>query len=177
MDVEKNEAKWPVPACAEEGSVEGGEGSEASGKDSTEFTEDSAVGEPESFAEARRMARAALDKHRPSDRWATTQSLRGVSCFIPNRLYVGGYFASKKKEVLRDEHGIRCIINCCADESPTDEEACLAFGLKHHSIAARDEPGYPLLDAHFDEFFAVAKAADAAGLPIFVHCLAGVNRS
>ena len=90
------------------------------------------------------------------------------------RLYMGGY---PNRHVIRtlEEKKAGMVVNCCAQELPSTSDVRNRFEVVE--IAARDEPDYFILLHHLDAFLAAVDRAVAAGVAVFVHCVAGVNRS
>ncbi|KEG10830.1 putative dual specificity protein phosphatase [Trypanosoma grayi] len=89
-------------------------------------------------------------------------------------LYVGGLPDEETLEYLRRE-GIDTIINCCAGEYETRE--CEQAEFKVHSICAEDQSDYLILYHCYDRFAEIVNEARRASRRVFVHCIAGINRS
>ncbi|ORC91990.1 putative dual specificity protein phosphatase [Trypanosoma theileri] len=89
-------------------------------------------------------------------------------------LYVGGFPDEETLDILRRE-GICTIINCCAGEYETHESVKAEFTV--HDFSAEDQNDYLILYHCYDRFAEVVNEAKRLGSRVFVHCIAGINRS
>ena len=89
-------------------------------------------------------------------------------------LFIGPYPTEETVQYLV-QHGVEVVINCCAGERPTEPEIRRLFHVK--DIAAVDSNEYFILMHNLDEFAHTVAMAKHAMKKVFVHCVAGVNRS
>ncbi|KAH9601713.1 Dual specificity phosphatase [Trypanosoma melophagium] len=118
--------------------------------------------------------RATLDAElasvRVNCRWHTAPAVTP----LVDGLYVGGFPDEETLDILRRE-GIRTIINCCAGEYETQENIQAEFTV--HNLPAEDQADYLILYHCYDRFAEVVNEAKQLGSRVFVHCIAGINRS
>lgn len=69
--------------------------------------------------------------------------------------------------------GIDVIINCGAEYGRPRNPV----GREYHELTIHDHPEYPILQKHFEEFFAIIHPHFLKGSRIMVNCHAGCNRS
>lgn len=86
-----------------------------------------------------------------------------------------GPFPTEDTAALLAQHGIEVVINCCAVERPTEADVLQAFHVKE--IPAVDSTEYFILMHNLDEFTRAVNLARQNMKKVFVHCVAGVNRS
>ncbi|RNF02329.1 dual specificity protein phosphatase [Trypanosoma conorhini] len=89
-------------------------------------------------------------------------------------LYVGGFPDSETLEFLRSER-VNTIINCCAGEYDTLDSVRAEFTVHH--LYAEDQSDYLILFHCYDQFASIVSEARKADRRVFVHCIAGINRS
>nr|CCC92968.1 putative dual specificity protein phosphatase [Trypanosoma congolense IL3000] len=89
-------------------------------------------------------------------------------------LYVGGFPDEETLEILKRE-GIDVIINCCARER--DSSGVLPREFIVHNFYAEDCSDYLILFHCYERFAQIVHGALRNGHRVFVHCVAGVNRS
>jgi hypothetical protein len=97
-----------------------------------------------------------------------------VTTLMENMLYLGG-FPDAEMVPLLHSLGIRHIINCCAQDVITCPEVAREFYV--HSLHSFDAEDYLILHNDYDSFAALVSNLLAHGEKVFVHCVAGVNRS
>ena len=94
-------------------------------------------------------------------------------------LFLGGWRAAADSQLLA-RLGVTCVLNLCAAgalRSHGIERRVVWPAVEHRlSIAARDEPDYPLSD-HFEECITFINSARASSRVVLVHCRAGASRS
>ncbi|RHW70454.1 kinetoplastid-specific dual specificity phosphatase, putative [Trypanosoma equiperdum] len=89
-------------------------------------------------------------------------------------LYVGGFPDEEILEILKRE-GIDVIVNCCARE--LDTRVVLPTGFVVHDFYAEDCSDYLIIFHCYDRFAEIVTDALRNGHRVYVHCVAGVNRS
>ncbi|ESL06064.1 dual specificity protein phosphatase [Trypanosoma rangeli SC58] len=89
-------------------------------------------------------------------------------------LYMGGFPDSETLETLRSER-VNTIINCCAGEYDTLDSVRAEFVVHH--LYAEDQSDYLILFHCYDQFASIVNEARKSGCRVFVHCVAGINRS
>lgn len=106
-------------------------------------------------------------------KWSPDQ-LPLVTPLIERGLYVGG---SPDAQTVAQLHalGVRHIVNCCAQDVRTAPEVTAQFCVHH--FEAYDSPEYLILHRNYDAFAKLVSTLRAGGETVFVHCIAGVNRS
>lgn len=100
--------------------------------------------------------------------------LPAVTTLIENMLYVGGFPDAQTVPVLRSL-GIRHIINCCAQDIVTHPDVSAAFHV--YDLHSFDMADYLILHHDYEGFASLVSNLLAQGERVFVHCIAGVNRS
>eukprot|EP00756_Hemistasia_phaeocysticola_P052235 Hpha_TRINITY_DN27445_c0_g1::TRINITY_DN27445_c0_g1_i1::g.193909::m.193909 len=123
--------------------------------------------------ELKAACEAVLIKRAPKTKAQEIEGLRVPSCFIPDLLFIGGYFAAKKLELLQSL-GISAMINCVSNLS---EHSHLPSDFLRLDLAAEDEEDYPLLQLHLSQVLAFVNRCKQQKRRVFLHCLVGVNRS
>ncbi|CAM43680.1 putative protein phosphatase [Leishmania braziliensis MHOM/BR/75/M2904] len=108
-----------------------------------------------------------------SRRWAPDQ-MPSITMLIDNALYVGGFPDSQTVSQLH-ALGIRHIVNCCAQDIRTVPEVASSFHL--HNLESFDTEEYLILHRDYDVFAGLVSTILEKGEKVFVHCVAGVNRS
>lgn len=103
-----------------------------------------------------------------------TDQLPPVTTLIENMLYIGG-FPDAETVPLLQSMGIHHIINCCAQDVITSPEVSSEFHV--HDLHCFDVEDYLILHHDYDSFAALVSNLLAHGEKVFVHCIAGVNRS
>ncbi|KAG8348283.1 Dual specificity phosphatase catalytic domain [Trypanosoma vivax] len=93
---------------------------------------------------------------------------------LGNGLYVGRFPDEETLEILRREC-VDVIINCCAGEYDSREVVSPEFEV--HDLCAEDLNDYLILFHCYDRFSEIVSRAQRDGRRVFVHCIAGVNRS
>lgn len=89
-------------------------------------------------------------------------------------LYVGAFPDEETLEILRQEK-IDIIVNCCAGEYDTPDSVREEFVVHH--LNAEDQNDYLILYHCYERFAAIVQDATRLGRRVFVHCVAGINRS
>ncbi|KAG5492351.1 hypothetical protein GH5_01269 [Leishmania sp. Ghana 2012 LV757] len=119
--------------------------------------------------------RASLDAELDSVNrcWAPDQ-LPSLTALIDNALYVGGFPDAQTVPHLQ-ALGIRHIVNCCAQDIHTAPEVAASFNLHHFESFDAEE--YLILHRDYDAFAGLVSTILGNGEKVFVHCIAGVNRS
>lgn len=102
-------------------------------------------------------------------------ALPAVTPLLAGRLYVGGLPDEETVRILRAE-GIHNIVNCAARDYVTDLAVSAEFNVR--DIDAFDSSDYLILHHDLDTFTGVVDDIIAnRGEKVFVHCIAGINRS
>jgi hypothetical protein len=114
-----------------------------------------------------------LNRVNEEARWRQTTTQTLVTP-LTEYLFIGPYPTEDTARFLL-ENNIEIVVNCCAGERPTDPEIRKAFIVK--DIAAVDSTEYFILMHNLDDFVSIINSARQAGKKVFVHCVAGVNRS
>ncbi|KAK7200897.1 protein phosphatase [Novymonas esmeraldas] len=119
--------------------------------------------------------RANLDAEldRVNAHWAPDQQ-PAVTTLIDHALYVGGCPDAQTLPQLQ-ALGVRHILNCCDQDIRTPPDVAARFHL--HTLTAYDAEEYLILYRDYHAFAALVSTILASGESIFVHCIAGVNRS
>ena len=86
-----------------------------------------------------------------------------------------GPFPTEDTARLLQANGVEVVINCCAGERPTVPAMREMFVVE--DIPAIDSPDHYILTHDFARFASIVNDSRRAGKKIFVHCVAGVNRS
>lgn len=102
-------------------------------------------------------------------------ALQPVTHLWNNRLFVGGYPDNEALKELRSL-GITHIINCCSNDYSASSELKEEFSVTEFNPA--DTRGFPILVHFYPAFSSTLNAILAdSNAKIFVHCIAGINRS
>ncbi|KAG5467049.1 hypothetical protein LSCM1_01229 [Leishmania martiniquensis] len=119
--------------------------------------------------------RASLDAEldNVNRRWAPDQ-LPSLTMLIDNALYVGGFPDAQTVPQLH-ALGIRHIVNCCVQDVRTAPEVAASFNMHH--LESFDAEEYLILHRDYDTFARLVSTILENGERVFVHCIAGVNRS
>ena len=88
-------------------------------------------------------------------------------------IFVGGIPSPQE---LRDLHaaGVRTVVTVCGGDAAARSGV---EGIDFVSLPCRDAPDYFILVSDYDEFAAAMDAALTGSRGVYVHCVAGVNRS
>lgn len=97
-----------------------------------------------------------------------------ITMLIKNQLFMGGFPEPETLDLLQS-YGVRHIISCCASEQCLSASVTNKFAV--YNLFARDEHDYLILHNHYDEFEQFMRNASGRNEAVFVHCIAGVNRS
>lgn len=97
-----------------------------------------------------------------------------VTTLIPGKLYVGGLPDEETVTILR-QLGVHHIINCCARDYDPEPTLCQEFCV--HTLTCFDDRDYLILHHDYEPLSCLLDAAFAQGEQVFVHCIAGINRS
>lgn len=104
-----------------------------------------------------------------------THPLPPVTPLLPGKLYVGGFPDEETVAILRSE-GIRYIINCASQDYATKRAVAAEFHVV--DIDAFDTMDYLILHHDLDRFVSlVDNIIENLNGKVFVHCIAGINRS
>ncbi|EAN86948.1 dual specificity protein phosphatase [Trypanosoma cruzi] len=118
--------------------------------------------------------RASLDSELALARRDSSWRLEPAVTSLVEGLYVGGFPDEETLETLRREK-VDTIINCCAGEYDTLDSVREEFTVHH--LYAEDQGDYLILFHCYDQFAAIVNEAKKLGRRVFVHCVAGINRS
>lgn len=110
----------------------------------------------------------AINAQHPADQ------LPAVTTVLDNMLYLGGFPDAYTVPQLQSL-GVRHIVNCCAQDVVTCPEVAAAFHV--YDLHAFDMDDYLILHHDYDHFASLVSTLLAQGEKVFVHCIAGVNRS
>ncbi|KPI90741.1 putative protein phosphatase [Leptomonas seymouri] len=97
-----------------------------------------------------------------------------VTTLIENMLFIGG-FPQVETVPLLQSLGIHHIINCCTQDVVTCPEVSRLFQM--HNLQSFDMEDYLILHHDYETFARLVSNLLARGERVFVHCVAGVNRS
>lgn len=93
---------------------------------------------------------------------------------LSDTLFIGGFPDCETVSCLLQE-GVSHVINCCSkEEVSVDVERQFTRSWR---IAADDTPDYYILFHHLADFTEMLEEVEQSGGKVFVHCIAGVNRS
>lgn len=97
-----------------------------------------------------------------------------VTPLIEGQLYLGG---DPSDEVLRwlAAEGVHCIVNCCSQDCPV--APAVRENWYVYELQACDSPDYYILLHDYDAFAHTVGTALSNGEKVYVHCIAGINRS
>lgn len=102
-----------------------------------------------------------------------------LPCEIRPDLLLGAQ--QEARDVARlQERGITHILNMAAGAGTLAVQTGPAFYgdvFVYHAISAEDDSSYDLIQQHFDECFQYWQDCRRAGGKLFIHCMAGINRS
>lgn len=128
---------------------------------------------PQTMPEELRL-RAAVDAELARAKFSPQPPTAPAVTPLVKGLFVGGFPDEETVEILRREK-IDIIINCCAGEYRTPDALQTEFVV--YNISAEDQSDYMILYHCYEKFAAIVQNATRLGRRIFVHCIAGINRS
>ncbi|CAD2216553.1 protein phosphatase [Angomonas deanei] len=97
-----------------------------------------------------------------------------ITTLIPDFLYIGACPEEESVELLRGM-GVRYIVNCCVQDVPLTPEIRDAFEV--YTLQCPDVEDYLILLHHYEAFEGLLNRIASEGEKVFVHCIAGINRS
>ncbi|KAG5492884.1 hypothetical protein JKF63_01464 [Porcisia hertigi] len=119
--------------------------------------------------------RASLDAELDNvNKCSAPAQLPPLTTLIENALYVGSFPDAHVVPQLC-ALGVRHVINCCAQDIHTAPEVAASFNL--HNFESFDADEYLILHRDYEAFARLVSTILANGERVFVHCIAGVNRS
>lgn len=104
----------------------------------------------------------------------SVDSLPPVTMVVENEVYVGGFPDAETVPILLSL-GIHHIINCCAND--IDLSPAVRHHFEVHELFSVDRDDYLILYHDYESFARIVSRLLANGESVFVHCVAGVNRS
>ena len=89
-------------------------------------------------------------------------------------LFLGGYLQARDIRLLKDK-GVIHVINCAAGDVETGKDF-YDDSITYMEFEGKDLGDYNIMQ-HFDEVYKFIEEARTSGGKVFIHCIAGMNRS
>lgn len=97
---------------------------------------------------------------------------------LTQSLFIGGFPSEDTLQTLRNVHGVTHLVNVCSRDRKYAHSSCARTSFRSAlEIEARDELDYYIISHDLDVFSVFLDTAMESGGKVFVHCVAGVNRS